>query len=404
MFRFLETLPLDRKHTPRVYVIANSDTGSASTMEEFEAPRAGKTPHHETHYIPRSRVVGQSYVTSIFTTLYSFIYSAILVYNSRPDVLLANGPGTCLPLLISAWFYRTLGIAPCAIVLLESYACVKHESLTGKLCKRFVDRYCVQWTELLQPNAPHIVYTGRIPVSQFSSATSNPVDVIGKRTNQSYRSSPLFSFSELKLTLFHLIASKSYVLITVGSTLFEDLTKAIDTPEFAKLLKQNGFNGLHVQYGKGAAPSLKSIPGFEVVLYDYKKTGWKEEMSNAALVIGHAGAGTILDSLEARKPIIVVANDKLMSMHQTEISDVMNKLGFLYSSTPSRLLKDLPDMLPQLSSLAVFPKTETRAFANELSKILHAPERKEEKEEKVEAPKSPQRKRAPKSPKASGRS
>lgn len=172
------------------------------------------------------------------------------------------------------------------------------------------------------------------------------------------------------------------MLVTVGSTLFEDLTQTIDTPEFVKLLKKNGFNGLHVQYGKGTCPSqIQSIPGFEVVRYDYKKEGWKEEMANAALVIGHAGAGTILDSLEARKPIIVVANDKLMSQHQTEISNVMEKLGYIFSSTASKLLNDLPDLLPQLSSLAVFPNKETSAFANEVSSLLRDSEEKPEKAE-----------------------
>ena len=154
-----------------------------------------------------------------------------------------------------------------------------------------------------------------------------------------------------------------------------------------KLLKKNGFTGLHVQYGKGTRPSqLKSIPGFEVVLYDYMKTGWKDEMADAALVIGHAGAGTILDSLEARKPIIVVANDKLMSQHQTEISNIMEELGHLFSSKPSRLLTDLPNLLPQLSSLAVFPDSETSAFSTQLALLL-----------------SDSKKRTIKSPKASSR-
>lgn len=155
-------------------------------MEEFEkpleSPNAKKAPKYEALYIPRSRVVGQSYFTSIFTTLYSFAFAAVTVWNTKPDLILANGPGTCLPLLVAAWIYRTLSLTQCAIILLESYACVKHESLTGKLCKRFVDRYCVQWPELLDPNSPHIVYTGRIRLADFSSRTSDPIDVIGKRT------------------------------------------------------------------------------------------------------------------------------------------------------------------------------------------------------------------------------
>lgn len=126
-----------------------------------------------------------------------------------------------------------------------------------------------------------------------------------------------------------------------------------------------------MQYGKGIAPTrLKSQAGFQVVLFDYMKSGWKEEMANAGLVIGHAGAGTILDSLEARKPIIVVANDLLMSQHQTEIANIMQSLGHLLSSTPSKLMEDLPRLMAELPHLKVFPNTETNVFANEMSDFL----------------------------------
>lgn len=191
----METLPVTRKYTPRVYVIANSDTGSEATMTEFEASKtpSAKSPRSRNAHkaekearfkircIPRSRVVGQSYFTSIFTTLYSFVHCAMVVWQERPTVLLANGPGTCLPILFCAWLYRSLGLAPCTIMLLESYACVQHESLTGKLCKRIVDRYCVQWPTLLNDKLPHVVYTGRVPRHAFENAPKNP-KVIGERT------------------------------------------------------------------------------------------------------------------------------------------------------------------------------------------------------------------------------
>jgi beta-1,4-N-acetylglucosaminyltransferase len=347
MFKFIDTLPMDRKHIPRVYVIANSDVGSASTLSEFEQAKSPNKVRHSVRYIPRSRVVGQSYITSVFSTLYSFIHCALVVWQERPTVLLANGPGTCLPILMCAWIYRTIGIAPCTIFLLESYACVSHQSLTAKLCKPFVDRYCVQWPQLLNPSQPHIVYTGRIPLNDFSPAATRNTNVIGASSN-------------------------SYVLVTVGSTLFNSLIAAIDNPEIIPILKKAGFTGLHVQYGKGHAPTqLQSVLGFEVVLYDYKKLGWKEEIANAALVIGHAGAGTILDSLEASKPIIVVANDLLMSQHQAEIAQQMKTLGHLFSSTPGRLMSDLPSLLPRLQNLKTFPPHESSSFASELSKFLN---------------------------------
>ena len=181
MFKFLSTLPIDRKMKERVYVIADSDAGSASTMAEFESSKVAKKTTHSVRSIPRSRYVGQSYFTSIFTTLYSFLHCARIVWQERPSVLLANGPGTCLPIIFCAWIYRTTGISPCTIFLLESYACVEHPSLTGKLCKKFVDRYCVQWPALLNPESPHIVYTGRVPFTDFVSKPTT-VTTIGNRT------------------------------------------------------------------------------------------------------------------------------------------------------------------------------------------------------------------------------
>jgi UDP-N-acetylglucosamine transferase subunit ALG13 len=112
-----------------------------------------------------------------------------------------------------------------------------------------------------------------------------------------------------------------------------------------------------------------------VVIYDYKKTGWKQEIGDAALVIGHAGAGTILDSLEALKPIIVVANDLLMSQHQSEIASLMARLGYCYHTTPGNLIKHLPGFLDKLDFLRVFPGKETSAFANEVSHFLSGGEK-----------------------------
>ncbi len=37
--------------------------------------------------IPRSREVGQSYVTSVGTTIYSLLFAARLVWRQRPDLV-----------------------------------------------------------------------------------------------------------------------------------------------------------------------------------------------------------------------------------------------------------------------------------------------------------------------------
>jgi len=52
--------------------------------------------------IPRSRKVHQSYFTSIFTTLYALFASFFLLLRTRPDFIVCNGPGTCVPIVALA--------------------------------------------------------------------------------------------------------------------------------------------------------------------------------------------------------------------------------------------------------------------------------------------------------------
>eukprot|EP00922_Rhytidocystis_sp_ex-Travisia-forbesii_P046397 GHVS01069169.1.p1 GENE.GHVS01069169.1~~GHVS01069169.1.p1 ORF type:complete len:142 (-),score=6.99 GHVS01069169.1:177-602(-) len=61
-----------------------------------------KTRDFDFAVIRRSREVGQSYITSCWTTLVAFIEALQLVYRTRPQLLLINGPGTCLPICYAA--------------------------------------------------------------------------------------------------------------------------------------------------------------------------------------------------------------------------------------------------------------------------------------------------------------
>lgn len=60
-------------------------------------------------------------------------------------------------------------------------------------------------------------------------------------------------------------------------------------------------------------------------------------MKSADLIIGHAGAGTALDVLRLKKPMVSVINDKLMDNHQTELADRLAELGHLVKTTPTEL-------------------------------------------------------------------
>lgn len=145
MIRLLTCLEA-RRYSPLAYVVATSDTTSLDRIEASLAARHGDAVYR----IPRSREVGQSYITSIFTTIRSFIHSIYVAARVRPDLVLCNGPGTCLPIVVVVFLLRILGMAEGNVVFVESFCRVHNLSLTGKLLYPIVDTFIVHWPELLQ--------------------------------------------------------------------------------------------------------------------------------------------------------------------------------------------------------------------------------------------------------------
>jgi beta-1,4-N-acetylglucosaminyltransferase len=156
MLAILKRLPKDR-YKDRIYVKAETDL---STRDRAVSSKI-IPPSAEFINIPRSREVGQSYFTSIFSTVYAFWFSLYLVYSSKPDLILCNGPGTCLPICYAAFFLRAGGEVRTKVVFIESVCRVKSLSLTGKLLYPLVDEMQVQWQEL-QDKYPRTKYIGMI--------------------------------------------------------------------------------------------------------------------------------------------------------------------------------------------------------------------------------------------------
>lgn len=75
--------------------------------------------------------------------------------------ILCNGPGTCVPVCISALLLRLLGIKRAIIVYVESICRVETLSLSGKILYYFSDYFIVQWPDLKE-KYPKSVYLGRI--------------------------------------------------------------------------------------------------------------------------------------------------------------------------------------------------------------------------------------------------
>ncbi|XP_028825493.1 UDP-N-acetylglucosamine transferase subunit ALG14 [Denticeps clupeoides] len=151
---------LSQSYSPRHYVLADTDRMSEEKIHTFESSREEKSVF-TIHRIPRSREVRQSWSSSVISTLYALLYSIPLVFRLRPDVVLCNGPGTCVPLCAGGLLLGVLGVKRVLIVYVESICRVESLSLSGKLLYPVADYFFVQW-ENLKAKYPRSIYLGRI--------------------------------------------------------------------------------------------------------------------------------------------------------------------------------------------------------------------------------------------------
>lgn len=166
MLKIIRALDVCR-YSPRVYVVAATDTVSLRRLQDMEKEfkERAKGPDEEDQYVveivPRSREVGQSWLSSVFTTAWAFVFSMLIVFRHRPSLLLTNGPGTCVPICIAAFIMRVLCLGQIRIVFIESLCRVLSLSLSGKILYRVVDDFFVQWPQL-KAKYPRSIYMGRL--------------------------------------------------------------------------------------------------------------------------------------------------------------------------------------------------------------------------------------------------
>ena len=163
MLRLLGGMNL-KNYTPRVYVVAEGDKMSVNKAEKFESTAsAGFEPAVSIRMVPRARQVMQSYVTSIFSTLVAVVYSLPIVWSAYPDLVLCNGPGTCIPVCFWAYTIKFFGLTASKIIYVESVCRVERLSLSGLLMYYLCMADCVfvQWPQLKQ-KYPKTSYIGRI--------------------------------------------------------------------------------------------------------------------------------------------------------------------------------------------------------------------------------------------------
>ncbi|XP_050684488.1 UDP-N-acetylglucosamine transferase subunit ALG14 homolog [Leptidea sinapis] len=132
------------KYSPRLYMMADSDNNSEAKINSAEKD----TKDYQICKIPRSRNVHQPYMTSIFSTLHAVLYCVPPILRFRPDVIICNGPGTCIPICFVVFLMRCSYILDCRIVFIESLCRVRTLSLSGKILQFIADIFVVQWPQL----------------------------------------------------------------------------------------------------------------------------------------------------------------------------------------------------------------------------------------------------------------
>ncbi|THU95652.1 glycosyltransferase family 1 protein [Dendrothele bispora CBS 962.96] len=158
----LSTLDFQR-YSPRLYIISEGDHLSAQKARTLEASKTSTSQllsvriSYSIITIPRARKVHQPILTTPPTALVSLL-KCIYYVTIEPlfsldikfaDVLILNGPGTCFVLCLAVYINKILGLPSPKVLYVESFARVKTLSVSGKILRNLVDRFIVQWPQVL---------------------------------------------------------------------------------------------------------------------------------------------------------------------------------------------------------------------------------------------------------------
>ncbi|KAG8181083.1 hypothetical protein JTE90_016596 [Oedothorax gibbosus] len=136
------------------------------------------------------------------------------------------------------------------------------------------------------------------------------------------------------------------VFVTVGSTEFDALVSSVCSDVVLDLLAENKIQKVVLQVGRGKLPPQVAGKTLEVEEADDQvghgttstnppvHIEWFRYMpsltpyiTSANLVIGHAGAGTLLECCTVGRPLVCVPNGTLLHGHQMELAEQMEMDG-----------------------------------------------------------------------------
>ena len=125
------------------------------------------------------------------------------------------------------------------------------------------------------------------------------------------------------------------VMITVGTYTFDALLEKMDSPEMIEVFKKHGYNRIVYQCGRSSYAVVNAQKLIDCEVFGLTPK-YEEYVANSKLIIGHCGAGTILDAIKKKVSAIIVSNETMMHNHQRELLDALVEenaiIGFEESS------------------------------------------------------------------------
>ncbi|XP_045821664.1 UDP-N-acetylglucosamine transferase subunit ALG13 homolog [Trifolium pratense] len=165
--------------------------------------------------------------------------------------------------------------------------------------------------------------------------------------------------------------TKRVIFVTVGTTCFDALVKAVDSETLQKELLAKGYTHLLIQMGRGSYLPTKSEGDCNLVVdYFTFSSSIADHIKSASLIISHAGS--IFETLKLGKPLIVVVNEDLMDNHQSELGEELANRKHLYCASPQTLHQTIVDM--DLNALVPYSPGDATPVAKHINRFLGFPD------------------------------
>ncbi|CAL5035979.1 unnamed protein product [Urochloa decumbens] len=183
------------------------------------------------------------------------------------------------------------------------------------------------------------------------------------------------------------------VFVTVGTTCFDALVKAVDSEEVKEALLHKGYTELLVQMGRGTyIPSKVSSPAIrdkvgvapieeKLVQHRLRWFGHVQRRPPGAPVRSGVlkradnvkrGSGSIFETLRLGKPLIVVMNEDLMDNHQSELAEELADRKHLLCARPQTLQETVKAM--DLNNLLPYMPGDAKQVVTRINKFLGFPD------------------------------